>query len=121
MFVLLGLIPQAEAPRDNALTWLEARAARRILEPAVWLVRVADPESPYLQSNRDVIWHPDFSLYPRGYGWWGLKMNGEPLNFEGLYVPYRGRLLHMNAMFTYGARSLSPSPFPYALEEFIRE
>ncbi len=121
MFVLLGLIPQAPAPLDNGLTWLEARTARRILAPCRYVVVVPDPDKAYLRGGREVLWFPRFDIYPRGQGWWGIRMNEAPLVFEGLYIPYRGRLVHFPTLFTYGSRPLPPSEYPYALEEYLRE
>lgn len=121
MFILLGLIPQAQAPIDNGLTWLEARTARRLLAPCRYVVVVKDPMQAGTREGRQVIWFPTFDIHPRGQGWWGLRMNGLNLEFEGLYVPYRGRLLHFPTLFTYGSMKLSQGDFPYALEEFARE
>lgn len=121
MFVLLGLIPQAPAPVDDALTWLEARTARRLLAPCRFVVVVEDPQRAFDRSTRRVIWFPEFQIHPRGAGWWGLRMNGERLHFEGLYIPYRGRLVHFPVLFTYGGREPARSPFPFSLEEFARE
>lgn len=122
MFVLLGLIPQAPAPIRDGLTWLEARVARRMLAPVRYVVLLEDPQRWQERSARRVVWFPKFELYPRGAGWWGLTMNGEPLRLEGLYVPYRGRLLHLSDLMTYNPyRPREQGAFPYALEEFLRE
>ena len=121
MFVLLGLIPQAPSPINNGLTWLEARTARRLLAPCRYVIVVTNPQQAMNKEAREVIWFPKFDLYPRGAGWWGLKMNGEPMTFEGLYIPFRGRLMHFPVLFTYGSQKLPLSDFPFALEEFSRE